>query len=448
MEQLRRTAIGAVAVVAALSLAACGGSDDGGTDGEPTSGQSTSGGTGAEQPVPPAFDGAEGWTIQAEDGGDEPDRPVIAPGAGLVLVRTNAADQKSTRVVAHDARTGKVRWSSAPMDRPTPGDGRDNIDVRVFVTSKDGKEYAVLAATGTEGGDGVNKASAVTRLAAYPTDSTGEQVAPVKETTLPGLASEGYGVLSDGGLAMVTLGRETAVVDVLSGSTTLHDGESPVLKAPKPCERSFGSCDESAEIVGQTQAGPLVEGDQAFWSGGWFSGDVVPAGAAAEEGWAEVSVYGTPGGQVVAAWPKRGGSGDDRIWAVHDGRTGAVLASVECGAPGNDGPVPFQSAGGRYVVAGLAVLDTQGGRGNCFRATDARNRIEVVSVDDDGTAYGKAVKTDGVGSVDVPVSVDLAADKATPLPEGTLLPDLVGARAAVFGTSTAGGERIVVHARR
>lgn len=44
--------------------------------------------------------------------------------------------------------------------------------------------------------------------------------------------------------------------------------------------------------------------------------------------------------------------------------------------------------------------------------------------------------------------MDLGTGKASALPEGTLVPDLIGADAAVFGTSTSGGERILVYPRR
>ncbi|CAL9329841.1 hypothetical protein [Streptomyces sp. enrichment culture] len=452
MKPFKRTVAAMAATLAALSLAACGSSPDSpdGTDREPAPEQSAAGAAAPKKAIPEAFDSTKGWVAEPDGNtGDELGSPVIAADAGLVLLRSNTADGKSSRIVAHDARTGAIRWASEPMVRPAPGDGHDHIDVRVFVTHKDGKEYAVLAATGTEGGDAVNKGAGVTRLAVYDTASTGKQAAPVRETTLPGLASGGFTVLRDGGLALVRLDDSTAVVDVLSGRVTTHDRQSPALKSPKPCDQLIASCETDARIVGITPKGPLVQGFRAFWvSGGWFSGDAVPAGAIASEGSRDVEVYGTQGGQVVAAWPSETGPADTSIWAVHDGSTGEVVASVACEAPDDDPLEPAVSADGRYVIADLAVFDLRAKRGHCFESTSARNRVELVAVDKDGTAYGNAMEVGTVGTTRAPASVDLGTGKASALPEGTLVPDLIGADAAVFGTSSGGGERILVYPRR
>ncbi|MFI9046403.1 hypothetical protein [Streptomyces sp. NPDC053427] len=452
MKPLLRAAAGTVTALAALSLTACGSSSDGtdGTDKKPKQQQSTPAATAPKKRIPAAFDNTKGWSVKEGSGGEELAGPVIAPDAGLVLLRSNAADGKSSRIVAHDARTGAIRWSSKPMPRPTSPDASTTTDVKVFVTHKGGKEYAVLAATGSEGGDSVNKAAGVTRLATYDTAATGKQVAPVKETTFPDLASHGYTVQRDGGQALVSLNASTAVVDVVSGKVTTYDEKSPVFKAPRPCPNLIGSCESGARIVGQTPTGPLVRGFRAFWAaGGWFSGDAVPAGATASQGSADVTVYGTPGGQAVAAWPTKKAMTNVTVWAVHDGRTGKVMASVACTGSGNDDQLePTVSTDGRYVIAGPTVFDVQAKRGQCFTASSARNEIEVLAVDKDGTAYGNAKEVGISGTTNAPASVDLATGKASALPEGTLVPDLIGADVAVFGTHTSGGEPILVYPRR
>ncbi|WP_153461337.1 hypothetical protein [Streptomyces kaniharaensis] len=394
------------------------------------------------KPIPAAFDSTRGWEVAAGKDGNL-GGPAVASDAGLILFRSISEDKKTASVLAYDAKTGAIRWRSKPVANPT----RDSLDAdaMVFVTHKAGKEYAVLAVTGTEGGDGVNRASGVTRLAAYDTASSGE-AAPVKETTVPDKAT-GYGVQRDGGLATVQLAGSAAVVDVLSGQVTTYRRNDPALNAPKPCELAIGSCNTSTGVAGLTSAGPLVQGFGAFWVlGGWFSGDVVPAGASPMVGAGKVMAYGSPDGRVVAAWPLTGHDNDRSIWAVHDGGTGQALATVECTGKKAE---PRLSADGRYLIAGLAVFDLQEKKGYCFEATGARNPVQLTTVDKDGTAYGNAKTPDqATGSLrDTPTSVTLANGQASALPAGTLVPDLIAADAAVFGIDTGIGP-VLVYPRR
>lgn len=112
-----------------------------------------------------------------------------------------------------------------------------------------------------------------------------------------------------------------------------------------------------------------------------------------------MEVYGTQGGQAVAAWPSAEGPADESIWAVHDGSTGEVVASVACEAPKDDPLEPAVSADGRYVIADLAVFDLREKCGYCFKSTSAQNQVQPVAVDKDGTAYGNAIE---VGTVEAP----------------------------------------------
>ncbi|WP_157849674.1 hypothetical protein [Streptomyces novaecaesareae] len=436
---------GAFVTLAALSLTACGGSSVPGDPKESrtqTSAAVPSRSAAPAKPIPAAFDSTRGWEVEAGKDGNLRG-PAVASDAGLILFRSISEDKKTASVLAYDAKTGAIRWRSKPVANPT----RDSLDAdaMVFVTHKAGKEYAVLAVTGTEGGDGVNRASGVTRLAAYDTASSGE-AAPVKETTVPDKAT-GYGVQRDGGLTEVQLGRSTAVVDVLSGQVTTYDRNNAALNAPKPCELAFGSCNTSTGVTALTPAGPLVQGRGAFWAlGGWFSGDVVPAGASAIVGSSTVTAYGSPDGHVVAAWPSTGHDNDRSVWAVHDGGTGQVLATVECTGKK---ATPRLSSDGRYLIADFAVFDLQAKKGYCFEATGARNPVQLTTVDKDGTAYGNAKTPDQNtgGLSDTPTSVVLATGQASALPAGTLVPDLIGADAAVFGTDTGIGP-VLVYPRR
>ncbi|MFE5586054.1 hypothetical protein [Kitasatospora sp. NPDC056531] len=452
MKHLTKTGLSVAAGVVALSLTGCGGSSGGGSDAKSAS--ATSNKTAASptasavpsKPVPAAFDNTKGWSVSKPGDGGELAYPAITADSKLVLLRWNAADGASSRIVARDAKSGAVRWSSKPVAVPKPSGqsgGSVQTDTRVLVTHKDGKEYAILASTGVDGGDGVNNGSPVTRLDVYDVASSGDQVAPLREITVPGLATNGYSALLDGGTVLVQQHQAAATTDVTTGEVTTYGAQSPVLKPPASCPMLVGDCGLNAEIVGQTPVGPLVQGFRAFWSNGWFSGNAVPAGAQANVGSGNVTAYGTPGGQVVAAWPTDGG--DDVLWAVHDGRTGQVLASTACKKNGSHTVEPTFSADGRYLIADLAVFDLQAKQGHCFAATAARKQVTVTAVDPDGTAYGQA----GAGSQDgLPTSVVLASDQAAPLPDGTLVPSLTGAGVAVFGTSTAGGESILVYPHR
>ncbi|MER7850029.1 hypothetical protein ABTZ03_39530 [Kitasatospora sp. NPDC096077] len=419
---------GVFVTLTALSLTACGGSSDPGDSKESRTqipAASASRSVPSIDPIPAAFDRAKGWEVASGKDGHL-GSPAVAPDAGLILFRSISENRATVSVLAYDAKTGAIRWRSQPVANLT----RDNLDAyaTVFVTHKGGKEYAVLAVTGTEGGDGVNPGSGITRLAAYDTAASGEAI-PVKETTVPDKATR-YGVQRDGGLATVQLDGSAAVVDVLSGQVTTYGRNDPALNAPKPCEPAVGSCNTGTGVAGLTQAGPLVQGRGAFWAlGGWFSGDVVPAGASAIVGSSTVMAYGSPDGHVVAAWPPTGHDSDRSVWAVHDGGTGQVLATVECAGKK---ATPRLSSDGRFLIADLAVFDLQAKKGYCLEATGARDLFQLATVDKDGTAYGIA-KTPTGGLSDTPTSVTLATGQASTLPAGTLVPDLIDADTAVFG---------------
>ncbi|MER7000401.1 hypothetical protein [Streptomyces sp. NPDC000410] len=439
MKTTRATALAALSLSLSFTLTACGGGSPDGADpkasSQGTSSASPPASAAPRKPIPKAFDNTKGWTaVEKDDQDNQADlgMPTFAPDAGLLLLRqtTGFDDKQTSHIVARDAKTGESRWSGKPMPTQTPAN--------LYVTHKDGKEYAVLVTSGTEGEDAVNKGTQVTRIATYDTAaSKGEQAAPVKETTIPGGAAD-VSVPADGGIAVLSGEDLMAVVDVVSGKVTTHDKKSPALKSPKPCPQFFGACDDRPWIIGQAKAGLLVQGEGAFWvAGGWFAEDVAPAGATPSEGMDMVEPYPSPDGNVVASWPIKDGMTSDEIWAVHDGSTGKVLATVTCKKQSNTEVTPFRSPDGRYLVADLAVFDLKAKRGHCTDETDDRARIEVKAVDSDGTAYGEAPGT-------APVSFSLATGKAAELPEGTMLPDMIGADAAVFSTE----DGVLVYPRR
>lgn len=459
MKHVHKSAVSAVVGLMALSLTACGGS--GGSDPKPTSTTAASGKTSAtatasasgsapstpQQPVPAAFDTTKGWSVTPPADSTLLSRPVIAPADNLLLLLSSTINDTDTGIVAHDVKTGAIRWSGKPTVQlkpvGTPATGAD-----VLVTHKNGKEYAVLASTGTSGGDAVNNGSQVTQLAVYDAASSGEQVAPLRVITVPGLAG-GYSALRDGGTVLVRLGRGAAVADVTTGQITTYGAQDATLKPPMPCPLDIGDCGENAKVVGQTPVGPLVQGYTAFWSKAWISNDAAPKNAKPQFSDRTVVAVGTPAGHVVARWPQPTDSTTDVVWALHDGQTGHILATVPCApgaatAQGTDGV--SLSEDGHYLIAGggIVVFDLQANKGYCFEASSAHKEIDVTAVDTDGTAYG----TVGGPQNGAPASVTPGSDQAVALPAGTLVPSLIGAGIGVFGTSTAGGETILVYPHR
>ncbi|MEU3744507.1 MULTISPECIES: hypothetical protein [Streptomyces] len=442
-----RVLVGAATAFAALSLTACGGSSGGGANGsksDAAQGAAEDAGQGAaptaapKEPVPAAFDNTKGW--ETKDDEHELSGPVISEEAGLVLLRWHERGGKTARVVAKDAKTGQVRWSTKPLVRPEePKSGRP-VDSQVLLARGGTKEYAVLAVTGVEGGDGVNIASPVTRLAVYDIASSGDAAEPLRQISVPGTAT-GLTAQRELGVVTVVSDQGVSLVDVASGRVITYDGDHPALKSPKPCRQLTGTCDSRrVTVAGQTPAGPLVQGYGAFWAGGWFSGDVVPADAVPEHGGRTVEASSLPNGDALASWPDKEGSAETNVYAVHDGKTGKVRASVACANERDSAVTPTVSGDGRYVLAGRVVIDLQAGKGHCFEQTSTRKAITVSTVDKDGTAHGETAES--------PAAIDLSSGKASPLPEGTLLPDVIGADVAVFGTTTAGGESILVYPRR
>lgn len=432
----KRSAIALTTSVLVLAVAACGSSAEGTGAGRPAP---VSGSAPVPQvSVPEGFDNTRGWAIREGADGTRFARPVMAPRAGLVVVRGTTHDGRTSHVAAHDAETGTVRWTGGPVPRP-----EGKVDALPFVVNDGDDEYVVLATSGTEGGDnGLDKASDVTRLHVYDADSSGDDVAARHEITVPHTAS-GYELGSDGTF-LVRYRNGATVVNVGTGETTPYDGDERI-QAPRECGQLIGSCNDRAHVVGVTVNGPLVQGTEAFWvPGGWFSDDVVPPGASPREGSATVEVAGSPDGEsVVAAWPVREGiSGTQRVWAVHDGRTGEVVASVTCEQRGDGygNPVdvrPALSDNGRYLIFDLVGFDLETGEGRCFGETDTRREIQLTSVADDGTAFGD--------TGDTPVAVSLTTAEARPLGEKTVVPSLIGAGVGVFSEDD--GDDLLVYPR-
>ncbi|ASR35700.1 hypothetical protein BAY61_12580 [Prauserella marina] len=383
--------------------------------------------------IPEAFDAETGWIAEDDEG-----RPLKrfhpAPEAGALVFADVDKYDKITGLVARDARTGEQRWTSEVFEFP----GKEEVEGargRVLVTKGgDGKEYAVLAATGKEGGDGVNKSTDLTQLAVFDTATSGEGVAPVRLIDIPERAIE-YRTQGDGRV-LVNIQGSTAVVDVATGDFTVYEHKGSELDPPKPCIEETRNCDQRRSVMGDTGKGPLVQGRDVFWvAGGWISTDVIPEGATYRGSVTGSQTFGSPDGAVaIASWPTVEEENiTQRVLAAHDMATGKPLAATKCETSGaammSTPPGPMtRSVDGRYLFGATLVLDLETGKGHCFTATDERERLEVSSVDSQG---GSAATAYGEGGGNAGVTIDLNTGKATALPEGTEVPSYIGADYAV-----------------
>ncbi|MEU3271087.1 hypothetical protein ABZ639_09570 [Saccharomonospora sp. NPDC006951] len=433
-----RLGVAVSACVLVLSLAACGSAEEGTPSGagpttapEQSAGQAVKDpdGRAARQRIPDAFDAKAGWVAEDEKGKPLKRFTPAPEAAALVFAGVDEHD-KINRLVALDARTGEPRWTSELVEFPGKEEAA-GARGRVTVTKgSDGKEYAVLATTGKEEGDGVNKSTDLAQLVVFDTAASGEGVEPVRTIAIPDRARE-YQTQSDGRVLVEVRGG-TVVADVATGDVTDYDHKGAELDPPKPCVEEVRNCNQLKSVTGYAEKGPLVQGRDVFWvAGGWMSTDVVPEGATNRGSATGGQTYGSPDGAVaIAAWPTAEENITRRVWAAHDMATGKPLATTTCEAlsVAMTSGVTTQSADGRYLFAKTLVMDLDTGKGHCFTATDERERLEVSSVDSQG---GSAATAYGEGGGNAGVSIDLDTGEATPLPEGTLVPAYVGADYAV-----------------
>ncbi|MGV9249671.1 hypothetical protein [Streptomyces sp. NPDC003710] len=158
--------------------------------------------------------------------------------------------------------------------------------------------------------------------------------------------------------------------------------------------------------------------------GHWFSDSVCPSGTERTGELAPFNglAYGVIDGHLFAGWQtpdKEDGTGADPVWSVHDLGTGRLQASMTCGYDLNN-PINAGNCGsnreygvvaspnGRYLAAGPVVFDLQRKKGICLARSGDRKDIVIVSIRDDGTAYG-AVQQDSTaeGTEPAAVQVDL-----------------------------------------
>ncbi|MEU6092777.1 hypothetical protein ABZ865_39690 [Streptomyces sp. NPDC047085] len=455
---MRVRAVAGAVLLAAVSLASCSGEKEGGHKGSSGSALNPfqQAKSLAKLSVPAAYDAREGWDTTL---GGVPKRvantPVAAvPGAGEVASIQGAPNGYTTIVRAAD--TGRIRWSSAPWNIPTPDDGDDDESQTpgLTVVDQDGREYIVAYAHGVRGKDALHDGTAVVSLAVYAADGHGASVKPLRQIDLRVKGEPMVRVSADGGRVLVGLGgdidsgmypEQSIAVDVVTGRSTAYDHPHDLLS---PCGQA--DC-AGGRVIAATPDGPLIGVDNGGFglAGHWFSDSVRPRGTERTGDLAPFNglAYGVIHGQVLAGWQtpdEENGTAADPVWSVHDLRTGRLQASMTCGYglnneinAGNYGSnreySVVASPDGRYLAAGPVAFDLQSKKGVCLAKSGSRKGLAIVSIRDDGTAYG-AVQQDSTadGTEPVTVQVDLNAgpDAARALGSGTTVPFVTSVKGA------------------
>ncbi|MFJ4776336.1 hypothetical protein [Streptomyces sp. NPDC088762] len=390
--------------------------------------------------VPSSFDTSQGWDeVLSWVPQSATTLPVtVVPRSQAVAFMLAASNGYTISARGSD---GKLAWRSAPWSAPTPlaeaqtsSNGPTEIP-DVTGVEIDGHGYVVAYAHGLRGKDQLHEGAEIVRLAIFPADAKGESVKPLREIDVPVLADPGeIHVQATGGRLLVTWGEEGtfpnrgALVDVTSGEVAVQEDADRLLTQ---C-RTAPMCNTS-RVVAATADGPLVAmGGGGFGiPGRYFSDTLTPEGVGAKSGFMGFwngSVYGVAAGHALISW-QAASAGDIPVWAVHDLRTGAPQARLVCGQevarsdkPGRDYPV-VSSPRGHYLAAGSVVFDLKNKRGICLQGDGNRKTIAVVSIQDNGTAFGGVLDT-SAGGTNVFAQLDLStpSGNATPLETGTEVP--------------------------
>ncbi|MGW2748068.1 hypothetical protein [Streptomyces sp. NPDC001450] len=479
---MRAGAVAGTVLLLAVSVAGCD-SGNGGTHG--------SGKNGALDPfhqakplaklsVPAAYDASKGWdeTLNWVPGSVKTLPVTVAPRAGEVALMHVASNGYTIQARAAD--TGRVRWTSAPWNPPTPLEGAAGDPAEgeaaeipdVMAVEQDGREYIIAYAHGLRGKDALHKGTAVVSLAVYSADATGASVKPLRQIDLPVKGEPAVRVSPYGGRVLVGLGNmvdsglypaRSFAVDVVTGQSTAYDHPDDLLS---PCGQA--DC-AGGRVIAATPDGPLVGVDNGGFglAGHWFSDSVRPSGTERTGDLAPFNglAYGVIDGHVLAGWQtpdKEDGTAADPVWSVHDLGTGRLQASMTCGYDLNNninagnyasnreyGMVA--SPDGRYLAAGPVVFDLQHKKGICLAPDGDRKSIAITSIRDDGTAYG-AVQEDTAAAKNDPVvaQIDLTAgpDSAKVLGTGANVPYATSVKGAGLFLSRDDNDNLRVSLRR
>lgn len=308
---------------------------------------------------------------------------------------------------------------------------------------------------GTPGqGTSGDEAAKAVSFVFYAADSSGKQVAPVRTIAVPANVSGALEVDAGGNGVVVrwrgpwSMSQDSATIDIAENRVQTY--EKGKVELPPHCvNEGFKSC-IGGEVSGLSPDGPVVTLQVGgFGVGGvWSSRDAIPPGTRPFKPEDDGRVWQIIGGNVISTWsPTKGaaGWGATPVMAVHDLRTGKLKTSLQCDTGAGPENVPFAPAlspNGRYAVAGSLALDFEQNQAHCLDGEDTG--VHLMSVGDDGIAYGYREGESAVRHV--PVAVPLDTGKAQELPEGTEIPLLSLRQAGGFVLSGDGpGKQFVFH---
>lgn len=268
-------------------------------------------------------------------------------------------------------------------------------------------------------------------LVLYPADSSGKGIAPA-HTRSVSREDSGSAKVVDGGNGLLVHWEDrgdyhAAAIDLLTERIKTYD-ES--VRLPY-CEEEDVVCN-SGRVAGLSPDGPLVAIDPGGFGvpGVWQASNAVPPAADPKNHgkYENGKVWAVLGDHVFSSWYAKQGvtkQGGIPVAAVHDLKSGKLQTSVVCDPQGGlDGRSydPVLSPNGRYAVAGTIAFDFETGAARCFGEDEEEGQegVRLVSVDDDGTAYGYGQG----GDANVPVTVAVGTGKVEELPQDTEIPFL------------------------
>jgi hypothetical protein len=323
---------------------------------------------------------------------------------------------------------------------------------RVTLVSGGEREFFAVWAYGEKSKDQLHEAEEVISIAFYPADASGSDVAPHGAADVP-----------------VSIGSSSPSLRIFPGAKGLlvmPTFDDPILVSPDgnaapvtaPVKIGEKSVDPDVELTLPGPDGLVTNGGSGGRSsdaggfgidGGWHSTAVAPSGV--ETTLVEDSIVngkvtkpngrivGAVGSHLIAGWNTTSGM----LSAVHDLGSGKVQATAACDtaptsyevhAPKNtsreDTPAALSPNGG-YLVEGGTAFDLTKGRGHCADSGENAKKIVLTCVDDDGIGYGLA---EGDSTPRIPVTGSAKTGAVEPLPEATLIPDVVTTGAGVFAT--------------
>ncbi|MFF3730087.1 hypothetical protein ACFYXM_07135 [Streptomyces sp. NPDC002476] len=438
-----------VTVVAAGMLAACGGGsgDSAGNGSTPSAEKSPKPAVRA----PKEFDTSKGWqqTVSWPDD-DKTELPVgAAPEAGVVAFLQKKGEKYV--VEAREAATGALRWSSQPWQPPAPGKNvaTDSSHLpQLLVVNQDDREYIAVwawAPSFTE--------DDTFSLLLYPADSSGKEISPARTFSIP-MPSHDRPRVVDGGKGILVLWEDsrpnddrTTAIDLSKGRVTTYEE----LKLRCDEDGPWEFCSGPVEAL--SPDGPVVQLG-AFGGfgvpGAWHAGDAVPPGSKTHPNKYSVGrIMEVLGGHILSAWFPENGYGNQSVTAVHDLKSGKLVASTLC-ASDSDGESrkPTLSPDGRYAVSDSVAFDLEQGKAYCFYEGGDADYVRLTSIAD-GTAYGYSRASGESGR---PVTATLATGQVKALPQGTEIPSLlladVGGFSLKLAESKGQGRQFVFHPRR